>query len=591
MSLSYEQILIFGILIVTLLLFAWGKWRHDMVAMLALVLCVLLGLVEPAKMFVGFAHPAVVTVAAVLVLSFGLKNAGAIDVISHKLESLSENKIIHILSLTLIVTIASAFMNNVGALALMLPVAIATSKLHNRSPAIVLMPMAFGSILGGMTTMIGTPPNIIISSFRESDSGFSSFAMFDFSPVGVPVAIIGVVFIVTLGWRLLPKDRIKSNATANLYEVGKYVLELKISKKSKLINNNIHFFNVDDDLHIVGISRYKQPVRPITVEYLFKENDILIVRGAAENIQSVLDEYNLELQNSKGILFDDIRPHEINLFEAIVTNSSRMVNRLATDLRRLTGGNFSLIGISRAGKIIKKRLFKVTFKAGDILLLETKIPEVENHIKSLKLLPLADRDLTLRNKTQTLLALTIFIVVIFLGITSIIPLFVSFLLGIFAFIFFKILSVRELYDEIDWPVIVLIAAMIPVGQALESTGATDYIANNIVHFTANWEVVWVLTGVLIVTMFLSDIINNAATVLVMAPISINIANNLNYSSDAFLMAVAVGASCAFLTPIGHQSNTLVLGPGGYKFSDYWRMGLPLEILIVLIAIPMIVYVW
>ncbi|RLA07598.1 MAG: SLC13 family permease [Gammaproteobacteria bacterium] len=586
-----DQITIFVILAIALLLFAWGKWRHDMVAMFALIICVLVGLVEPDKMFIGFAHPAVITVAAVLVLSHGLKNAGAVDMISAKLEPISSNQFLHISSLTIIVTVASAFMNNVGALALMLPVAIATSKLHNRSPAIVLMPMAFGSILGGMTTMIGTPPNIIISSLREGAD--NSFMMFDFSPVGVPVALLGVLFVITIGWRLLPKERLNNNASDNLLEVGKYVLELKITEKSSLVSQGMKSLKMDDNwsLHIVGVSRYKQPAHKILQGYVFKKDDILIVHGKAEDVRPMMDEYSLELQNSKGVPFEDVRPQDINLFEAIITARSKLADKYAIDLRRWTFGVISLLGISRAGRIIKTRLHKTAFKIGDILLLEAKKEQIENDANNLGLLPLSDRDLTLRNKTQTFMALGIFIFVIALGVMKVLPLFVSFLIGIFGFIVFNMLSVRQLYDEIDWPVIVLIAAMIPVGQALDNTGATGYIASNIVEITSHWQTIWILTLVLVVTMFLSDIINNAATVLVMAPISINIANNLNFSSDAFLMAVAVGASCAFLTPIGHQSNTLVLGPGGYKFSDYWRMGLPLEIIIIFISVPMIMWVW
>ncbi len=590
---SNPQVLISGILILALVMFAWGKWRHDLVAMTTLVLSALLGLIPASKMFLGFGHPAVITVATVLIISHALKNAGVVDLISSKLGAATENQFLHIGVLTLTVAIASAFMNNVGALALMLPVAIATANKHNRSPAMILMPLAFGSILGGMTTMIGTPPNIIIATFRQDLNGTEPFGLFDFSPVGIPVAILGVLFVITIGWRLLPKERLSKNAGANLFEVGQYLLELKILKNSKLVSADMRTLILDDnwDLKLVGIARGNQALKPLVGGYRFREGDILVTHGKAEDVKPLLDSYGLELQNTSGVKFDDIAPDNLILFEGIVAGNSPLVNRGLAYLRRKSLGSISLLGLSRHGRTLKKRLRLITFKTGDVLLLESKADEIDDNIAQLGLLPLAPRNLSLANKQRATISLLVFAVAIALGLFKIVPLFVAFLLAIFAYILLKILPARDLYNEIDWPVIVLLGAMIPVGQALESTGTTALLAKNIVGMTGSWDVVWVLTLILVITMFLSDIINNAATVLVMAPISIGIADKLGVSTDPFLMAVAVGASCAFLTPIGHQSNTLVLGPGGYKFSDYWRMGLPLEFIIVIVSIPLILWAW
>ncbi|MEN8214303.1 MAG: SLC13 family permease [Pseudomonadota bacterium] len=588
-----EQLLITSVLFLVLLMFAWGRWRHDLIAMSALVLCALLDLVPMESAFSGFSHPAVVTVAAVLVISHALKNAGVVDLAASRLGSATDNQFVHIGLLTLVVTIASAFMNNVGALALMLPVAIATARKQQRSPALILMPLAFGSILGGMTTMIGTPPNIIIASIRADIPGKEAFSLFDFSPVGIPVAVAGVLFVILIGWRLLPKERLEKSAVDQLFEVGEYLAELKVGEQSELSGKDLRSLVMDEewDLQLVGIAHENSRARPMVFDYRFEQGDILVVVGRAEELQPQIDRYGLELLSAPGAAFADVAPEELTLFEGIVSGDSPLVGRGVPFLRRKSAGTLALLGLSRHGETLRKRLRRVRFSIGDILLLQGKQQEVDEQIAQFGLLPLAPRALSLGQERQAGVALLVFAAAITLGLLEIMPLYMAFLLAIMTYLMLGVLPVRQLYDEIDWPVIVLLGAMIPVGQALETTGTTTLLATTIADWTSGVDVVWVLVVLLIATMFLSDIINNAATVLVMAPIAISLSQQLEVSVDPFLMAVAVGASCAFLTPIGHQSNTLVMGPGGYQFSDYWRMGLPLEILIVLVSVPMILSVW
>ena len=588
-----DQITITVILLGVLLMFAWGRWRHDLVAMTALVLCALFGLVSMDQTFSGFGHPAVVTVATVLIISHALKNSGVVTLAASRLGSMTKNRFLHIGILTLVVTVASAFMNNVGALALMLPIAIATASEHGRSPALLLMPLAFGSILGGMTTMIGTPPNIIIASFRADLPGEEAFGLFDFSPVGVPVAIAGVLFVVLVGWRLLPRERLEKNISDQLFEVGDYLAELRITEESELIGSNVPALIFDDewDLMLVGIAHENSRAQPPAYGYRFQEDDVLIVHGKAEELQPLIDRYKLEMLSAPGSELQEVAPSELSLFEGIVSADSPLVGRSSAYLRQESGGRVALFGLSRNGQVLRSRLRRVTFRIGDILLLQGIEEEVSAHISRFGLLPLAPRSLSLGQRQRALTALLIFAGAISLGLLNLMPLYLAFLIAIFFYLLLGILPVRRLYDEVDWPVIVLLGAMIPVGQALETTGTTTLLALNIVEWTTGWSIVWVLALLLVVTMFLSDIINNAATVLVMAPIAVSLSTALGLNADPFLMAVAVGASCAFLTPIGHQSNTLVMGPGGYKFGDYWRMGLPLEILIVLVSVPLILWAW
>ncbi len=589
---STDQLLIFSVLSITLVLFAWGKWRYDLVALTAMSAVLALGLVTPNEAFAGFGHTAVITVAAVLIISQALKNAGVVDVASAYLLPHTSNPIIHIALLTALVTFFSAFMNNVGALALLLPVAIATSKEHQRSPAMILMPVAFGSILGGMSTMIGTPPNIIIANYRADVTGVA-FSMFDFSPIGSIIAVIGLIFISFIGWRLIPKQRLKQSTPEQLFEVSSYLTEVKVMEDSPFIGlpvNKIESLR-SNEVGVVGIARGNRFALNTNPNYSLKQDDILILRGDPVTLNSKFSDANLEFQTASGKTFDDLTDGDLSLTECVITATSPLLGRDVSYLRRRTANAVAVIGLAHEGEILRKRLRNHTFSAGDVLLLQCEKAFVNDMLAELNLLPLAERGIQIGQQRRVLIALGIFIAAIIIGALNLMPMAGAFIIAILAYSVMGFLPGKDVYRNVDWPIIILLGGMIPVGRALESTGATDLIANSIVNLTAGLPIYLVLTLILVVTMFLSDIINNAATALVMAPISVGIANQLGVSIDPFLMAVAIGASCAFLTPIGHQSNTLVMGPGGYQFGDYWRMGLPLEIIITLISVPLILQVW
>jgi len=588
---NHDQSIIFAILTVTLALFAWGRWRYDIVALTAMTAVLLFGLVTPNEAFAGFGHTAVITVAAVLIISQALKNAGVVDVVASYLLPHTGNAIIHIALLTALVTFFSAFMNNVGALALLLPVAIATAKEHGRSPAMVLMPLAFGSILGGMSTMIGTPPNIIIANYRADITG-TAFSMFDFSPIGSVIAVIGVTFITLIGWRLIPKKRFEENQPEKLFEVSSYLTEAKVMPESPLIGlavNEVEDLQIND-IGIVGVARGHSFPLNTNPNYKLKENDILILRGDPLTLQSKFADSHLEFQTATGKTFDNLTEGDLALTECVITATSPLVGRDVSYLRRRTANSVAVIGLAQEGSVVRKRLRNNTFQAGDVLLLQYQKGLINDMLTGLNLLPLAERGIQIGQHRRVLIALAIFIGAIILGAINILPMAGAFILAILVYSIMGFLPGKDVYRDVDWPIIILLGGMIPVGRALESTGATELVASSIVSITEGLPIYMVLTLILVTTMFLSDIINNAATALVMAPISVGIANQLGVNIDPFLMAVAIGASCAFLTPIGHQSNTLVMGPGGYQFGDYWRMGLPLEIIITIISIPLILFV-
>ena len=587
-----EQIFIFATLFLILVLFIWGKWRYDLVALFALLLVTITGLVPAAEAFSGFGHPAVITVAAVLIVSRALFNSGMVDYIVRLMNFAGKNPIAQLAVLVIAVTICSGFMNNIGALALFMPVAIRMARKNDISPSLFLMPLAFGSLLGGLITQVGTPPNIIISIFREETAAGVPFRMFDFAPVGAGIAVAGVLFILLLGWRLIPRRK-GQLSREELFEIDNYITVLLVTKKSSLAGKRLRDLenSTEGDVTVIGHQRDGQKFPAPSPHRTFKEGDSLIVRASAEDLQELLDTTGLELEESGKFDRETLSSDEIALMEATITRGSVMEGRTVRSLNLRSRYGVNMLGLARQGGHIRSNPGSVKLRVGDVLLLQGPVEILEEVLPTLGLLPLSERDLRVGQPRRVVVGVLIFGTSLILAATGILAIQVAFTAAALVMILVGLLSLREIYESVDWPVIILLGAMIPVSQALETTGGAGLIAESILSLSGNAAAWITLTIVLVGTMFLSDLVNNAAAAVLMAPIAISIASGIGASADPFLMSVAVGASCAFLTPIGHQSNTLVMGPGGYKFSDYWRMGLPLEIIIVLVGIPLIMMVW
>ncbi len=586
-----EQLLVFSTLFLVLILFAWGRIRHDAVALIALLFLVATGLIPAAEAFTGFGHPAVITVAAVLVIGKALEFSGLIDLLGKWVMKVGKGLLIQIITLSVFVAVASAFMNNVGALAIMMPVAIAMARNSGHPPSYILMPIAFASLLGGMTTLIGTPPNIIIATFRADAMG-EAFGMFDFAPVGVSLAIAGILFIALIGWRLLPNRAAKKSAS-ELFDIEEYITEVKVARNAKVKGKTIKEIEeiTDSEVRILGLIRKGKRIHAPGPEEEIRFDDIMILETDTDDLKAFLDDTGVKLVGDKKFRKDAEGSKNIRITEAIVMADSPIIGQSAAALKMRSRFGVNLLAVARKEQKIRRRLDHVIFRTGDVLLLQGREHMLDEAITTIGCLPLAQRGLRLGYQKKIPLALGIFILAIIMVVTNFLPVQVAFSMAALAMVLSGILPLKKVYHSIDWPVIVLLAAMIPVGGALETSGGAKTIASQILHFGETLPPWAILTVILVVTMFLSDIINNAATVVLMAPVAISVANGLDLSIDPFLMAVAVGGSCAFLTPIGHQSNTLVMGPGGYKFADYWRMGLPLEIIIVAVGVPMIMITW
>lgn len=667
---THDQTLILIILIATIAMFLWGRWRHDMVAAGSLLACVLAGLVPPAEAFAGFGHPAVITVACVLVLGRGLQTSGAVDILTRHALPAQAGLALSLAALVGLGALLSSFMNNVGAMALLMPVAVQLANRLELPPGRVLMPLAFGTILGGMTTLIGTPPNLIVSGFRAREGG-GGFAMFDFTPVGLAVAAGGVAFIALIGWRLVPARR---RAGADSFDTGAYLTEARVPERSKAAGMHLREIETEldkSDAQVVGLVRNEVRMMAPSSGRVVRAGDILLIEAGVDSLASALSGLGLELEEARppaeeeqkeeaaesapdeakagggdttggptanapaggaarplrkpdadsagavarvaerrdgsgedatddadGAEADDAaeqteaeRSDDIVLMELVVRPESTLLGRSAKDLLLRSRYGINLLALSREGQRSRSRLRTMPIQAGDLLLMQGPADVLAQFASDSGCVPLAERELRIPDRGKALSASLIMAFAVGGAAFGLLPAAISFAIGALASMALRTVPPRAVYDSIDWPVIVLLAALIPVAGAMETTGAAELVARLLLEHVARGELVIALTLILVVTMFLSDVMNNAATAAVMCPIAIGAAHALGVGADAFLMAVAIGASCAFLTPIGHQNNTLILGPGGFRFGDYWRLGLPLELLIAVIAVPMLLLVW
>jgi len=586
------QILLFAILLLLFALLIWGRWRYDLVAFAALVTALVAGVVPADQAFAGFGHPATVVVALVLVVSRGLSNSGVVEYLAGKVIDATRPLFAHIGIMSGLAAVLSAVMNNVAALALLMPVDLEAAAKAKRSPALTLMPLSFASILGGLATLIGTPPNIIIATFRGEALG-EPFDMFDFTPVGAACALAGVLFVALVGWRLIPTERGAHDSPRELFELEDYVAELKVPEGAKAIDQKVAELtepSESSDVQVLGLIRRGNRLPAGARQVRVIEGDVLVLQAGPEAIEKFAGAHGLDYVDTDqgpGIL----KGGDLELAEVVVPPGARIEKRSALSLRLLQRYSVHLLGVSRQGQRLRERVRRLVVQAGDVLLLLGPSGELNEAIQRLGCLPLAKRGLQVLQREKAGLAVAIFVAAIGLASFGLIYLPVALAVVVAVYVFAGIVPLRELYDSVEWPVIVLLGSLIPIGQALETSGGTALIAGGLVSLSAGQSAAVVLTLLMIITMTLSDVMNNTATAVIAAPIALDVAGRLGVNPDPFLMAVAIAASCAFLTPIGHKNNTLIMGVGGYRFGDYWRMGLPLEVLIIVVSVPMILWVW
>ena len=588
---TYQQSGLFILLGLLFVVLVWGRIRYDLAAFAALTLAVLSGLVDEEAAFAGFGHPATVIVAMVLIVSRGLANSGAVDLIARSVIRGSASLSAHISLISVIGAALSALMNNVAALALLMPVDMEAAVRAKRSPSLTLMPLSFATILGGMVTLIGTPPNIVVATFRGEALG-DPFTMFDFAAVGIVVAVVGVVFVSLVGWRLLPVERSRHNTRQELQDLTGYVAEAQVTEDATVVGNTLdqlYPLAEEYDVAVLGLIRAGRRMSGFARGRIVRTGDFVVIQGGVEFMDKFIGAAGLEYasaQKNAGVLADN----QV-LLEVVVPEGARIQGRSAMSFRLAARHNSMLLGVSRQGRQFRERIRKLKIRAGDILLLSGSEDELPDVAGWLGCLPLAERGLVVIQRKKAWLAIGLFAAAIAAATTGVVYLPVALAAAALVYVIAGLVPLSQLYESIEWPVIVLLGSLIPIGIALESSGAAELIAKTIIEWTDGLPVVFIPIIIMVVTMTLSDMLNNVATALIAAPIAVELAVRLEVSPDPFLMAVAVAASCAFLTPIGHKNNTIILGPGGYRFGDYWRMGLPLEVLVVAVGVPMILWVW
>ncbi len=585
-----DQIILFSLFGAVFGMLLWGKFRYDLVAFSALMAGVVLGVVPTKNAFDGFGHPATLIVALVLIVSAGLVRSGAVLLITRTLVDSTRSLGAHITLMGAIGGVLSAFMNNVAALALLMPVDIQTARKAGRQPGLSLMPLSFATILGGMVTLIGTPPNIIIASIRQESLG-EPFGMFDFAPVGGIAAIAGLAFVALVGWRLIPA---RADATLDSEDLSQYIAELTVPEGNKQIGKRLGELQETADkadVAILGLMRDGKRRYGPSRNTMLRAGDAIVLEAtpdALDEFRSTLDLALADADREERLKADG---DGVEIIEVVVPEDSRLNGRTALSVGLAWRQRTVLLGISRRGRKITSQLRNTEIMAGDILLLLVPRDTGAHVTDWLGVLPLANRGLAVTENTKVWLAICLFGGAVAAASFGLIYLPVALGLVVIAYVLAKIVPLAELYTHIEWPVVVLLGSMIPLGAALETSGGTELIAGALVSLTQGYAPWIVLTVLMVVTMTLSDVLNNTATTIVAAPVGIQMAQTLDVSPDPFLMAVAVAASSAFLTPIGHKNNTLILGPGGYGFGDYWRMGLPLEIIVIAVSIPAILVFW
>lgn len=583
-----QQILAFGLVGLMMAVFIWDRFRYDLVACCALVLAICVGIVPFNRAFSGFSDDIVIIVGSALIVSAGVARSGIVDTTIKRFFPNLTKLHAQLALLLIVVALLSAFIKNIGALAIMIPVAFQFARKSGRSPSLYLMPMSFAALLGGLMTQIGTSPNIVVSRLRGEITG-TPFTMFDFTPVGATLALIGIVFLILFHW-LVPERQNENPSLEEALDLKNYFSEATLVEGSgfegKKLNELLQLG--DGEVVATAILRGHSRLAPFP-DVLLKPGDTILLEGRPEALDRVVS--NAKLKLSGKPIPEAKTEGDVTSIEAVVSSASMLIGWSARQLSLWNRRRINLLAVSRHGHRLTERLSEVTLRAGDVLVLQGSRRNLPAFLQEFSCLPLAQREIMLGTPRRAYVPLLILATAMGVTAAGMVPVSVAFFCAALAMVVFRAIPLAEVYKAVDGPILIMLAALIPVSDTLRTTGGSDLIAGWLGHFAAQMPPFGALTLIVITAMAVTPFLNNAATVLVMAPIAASFAHTLGYRPEAFLMGVAIGAGCDFLTPIGHQCNTLVFGPGGYRFSDYPRLGLPLSFVIVLVSVPVLLYVW
>jgi di/tricarboxylate transporter len=581
---TLDQVLAFGLIGITVAAFVWDRLPYDVVALTALTVGIVIGLVPADKAFSGFSDDIVIIVGAALVLSAAIARSGAVETLMRPLMPSLTSTGRQVPVLVGGVLLLSMVTKNVGALAIFMPIALQLARRSGTSPSALLMPMAFASLIGGIVTLVGTSPNVIVSKVRTDLTGHP-FGMFDYVPVGLCVAASGFAFL-CLGWRLLPRRDGGTRSLDAAFTLERYTTEARLPTGHWAVGATIATVEAEGDgeTRIATILRERFRRYPASADFRLKPDDVLLLTGEPDALERFVARTGLVLAGTTPTA-------EAAVMEGVVTAESNLVGRTAAQLDLQRASGIDILAVSRRGRRVEQRLAAVRFRAGDVVVLRGRAAALAPALGALKVLPLAAREIALGRNDRSWLPVAILLVAMGLVALHVAPVAVAFFGAVVAVLLLRSMTPHEAYQAVEWPVLVLLGALIPISETVSSTGGADLIAAKLTTVVQDLSPVAALATILILAMAVTPFLNNAATVLVMGPIAAKLATRLGLNADPFLMAVALGAACDFLTPIGHQCNTLVMGPGGYRFGDYARLGLPLSLIVIVVGVPLIALVW
>jgi di/tricarboxylate transporter len=580
-----------GLLLVALVLFVTEWIRYDIVALLVLVSLNLSGILSLEESFAGFSNAAVITVAGVLVMSRAVQDSGVVQIVGIKMIEWGKTPIRLIFMIMLAVGLISGFINDIGTAALFMPLVMMLARRMEIPPSKLLIPLAYGCLLGGTLTLIGTPPNILVTLIM-AEHGIEPFRMFDFAPIGILVLLTGIIYMTLIGHKLLPERR-GEPSLMDRFKIRDYLTELIVGPKSPLAGKRLDQLSLSQkiDFSILGIiSNHRTVLTPLPQERI-EEGDLLLVEASPDELARLTQQGGLEIVPDVDPGEADISSEDVEVVEAVVVPDSRLVGQSLRQIQFRRRYGLAVMAISRQGEPVRKRLAEVHLKEGDVLLIQGDRQRIDTALPQIGCLPLADRAISLKAGTHPVRILGIFLGSIFLASTGILHVSMAFTLGAFLMILTRCITPRDFYAAIEWPILILMAGMIPLGTAMVKTGSATWAAHSLIAITGDGNPYLVLAALYLLITALTSVLNNPTVMVVVAPIAIDLARSLDLSPLPFLMLTAVAASCAFLSPVSHKANVLVWGPGGYKFMDYTRVGLPLALLIGVICVLVIPILW
>ena len=580
---TVDQMLSFGLIGATIACFVWGRLPYDLVAVTALVVGIAIGIIPAAKAFEGFSDDVVVIIAAALVVSAAIARSGVVEAAMRPITPHLRSTAVQVPALVGSTLLLSMVTKNVGALAIFMPVALQLARRTKTSPSSLLMPMAFASMIGGIVTLVGTSPNILVAKIRMEATG-KPFRMFDFTPVGLGIAAIGFLFL-TVGWRLLPRGRQAASAMDAAFKLEDYTAEVRIAPGSPASGRTVAELErmAEGDVQVGLIIRERFRRYLPTPGSTVRDEDVLLLRGEPEALERLVNRARLALAGGGA--------GDATVVEGVITADSPLLNQTIGTARLQERFAMGVLAVSRSGQRIAQRLGSVRLRAGDVIVIRSASPRLPDIMGELHVLPLAERVITLGRSQRSLLPILVLAAAMALVALNIAPVTVAFFGAAVVLLLMRVMTMHEAYATVEWHVLILLGALIPVSHAVRDSGGTNLIAGWMLQAVQGFPGIGALAVVLVLTMIVTPFLHNAPTVLIMGPIAVSLAGKLGLNSDSFLMAVALGAGCDFLTPIGHQCNTLVMGPGGYRFGDYAKLGAPLSLIVIVAGIPLIALFW